>query len=148
MGLLLDLKGFIADISALGLAVVLVCALISSKFLAAFLAKLSYGYNWQQTLTMWSLSLPQVAATLAAALVGYQEEILNSAVLNSVIFMMLVTAVVGPLITSKSAVQLVPELTSLPKQEEKRSQILATPTQEEFTIPAFLTNSFPKQIYS
>jgi hypothetical protein len=47
-------------------------------------------------LTMWSLSLPQVAATLAATLVGYRIGLLNEAVFNSVIVLMLVTSTLGP----------------------------------------------------
>jgi nucleotide-binding universal stress UspA family protein len=87
--------------------------LIGSKFLAAFIVKFLYRYNWLQTLTMWSLSLPQVAATLAATLVGYQEGILNEAVLNSVILMMLITSILGPMITARTAAQLTPESTGL-----------------------------------
>jgi hypothetical protein len=51
----------------------IVGALIGSKFVAAFLAKLIYRYSRQEMLTMWSLSLPQVGATLAATLVGYRQ---------------------------------------------------------------------------
>ena len=43
------------------------------------MAKVLYRYSWDQTLSMWSLSLPQVAATLAAALVGLQQDILRCA---------------------------------------------------------------------
>ena len=56
---------------------------------------------------MWSLSLPQVAATLAATLVGYRAGILTEEVLNGVIVLMLVTATLGPIITARSAVALV-----------------------------------------
>jgi nucleotide-binding universal stress UspA family protein len=57
-------------------------------------------------ITMWSLSMPQVAATLAATLVGYRAGLLTEGVLNGVIVLMLVTATLGPLITARSAVGL------------------------------------------
>lgn len=109
MGLLLDLQAFMKTLDTIGLTLLIVGGLIGSKFIAAFLVKGLYRYSWQQTLTMWSLSLPQVAATLAAAVVGFQQRIIGESVLNSVILMMLVTAVLGPLITSRAAAKLVPE---------------------------------------
>jgi len=69
-------------------------------------ARQQYGYSWTQAWTMWSLSIPQVAATLAAALVAFQAEIINSEVFNSVILLMLVTSILGPLVTTAAAQQL------------------------------------------
>ncbi|MBU7583052.1 MAG: cation:proton antiporter [Nostoc sp. TH1S01] len=112
MGLLIDIPAFLKTLSSVWLTVVIVGALIGSKFIAAFLAKLFYRYNTAEMLTMWSLSLPQVAATLAAALVAYQtvnpagERLINEGVLNSVIVLMLVTAILGPVITARSATAL------------------------------------------
>jgi hypothetical protein len=54
---------------------------------------------------MWSLSLPQVAATLAAALVAFNaqnaegQRLIDEPVLNSVIVLMVVTSVLGPILT-------------------------------------------------
>ncbi|MDZ7964284.1 MAG: cation:proton antiporter [Nostoc sp. DedSLP03] len=109
MGLLINIPAFIKTLSSIWLTLVIVIALIGSKFIAAFLAKLLYRYNTAQLLTMWSLSLPQVAATLAATLVAYQtvnpagERLISEAVLNSVIVLMLVTAILGPIITARFA---------------------------------------------
>lgn len=113
MGLLLDLNSFVKTLSSFGLTLAIIGGLIGSKFVAAYIIKLIFNYNQQQLLTMWSLSLPQVAATLAATLVGYQQKILSESVLNSVILMMLVTSILGPLITARSAAQLTPEATIL-----------------------------------
>ncbi|BAY18580.1 sodium/hydrogen exchanger [Anabaenopsis circularis NIES-21] len=112
MGLLINIPAFLKTLSSVWLTVVIVVALIGSKFIAAFLAKLFYRYNTAEMLTMWSLSLPQVAATLAAALVAYQtvnpagERLINEGVLNSVIVLMLVTAILGPVITARFATAL------------------------------------------
>jgi hypothetical protein len=54
---------------------------------------------------MWSLSLPQVAATLAAALTAYEAKaadgtrLIDEPVLNSVIVLMVVTSLLGPILT-------------------------------------------------
>ncbi len=107
MGLLLDINGFIETLTtSLGLTLAIVFGLLGSKFLAAFVAKLLYRYQWIETLTMWSLSVPQVAATLAAALVGVQQGVITPEVFNTVIVLMLVTSVVGPLMTARFASKL------------------------------------------
>jgi Kef-type K+ transport system membrane component KefB/nucleotide-binding universal stress UspA family protein len=109
MGLLIDIPAFIKTLSSIWLTVAIVVGLIGSKFVAAFIAKLLYHYNIPEMLTMWSLSLPQVAATLAATLVAYEtlnsagERLINEGVLNSVIVLMLVTAILGPVITARFA---------------------------------------------
>ena len=82
----------------------IVGGLIASKFLAAEIARRAFGYTPLEGLTMWSLSLPQVAATLAAALVAYNtknadgERLIGEPVLNSVIVLLVVTSVLGPIL--------------------------------------------------
>lgn len=106
LGLLIDVPAFVQSIGIIQLTLLFVISLIASKLLAAILAKLVYRYNWQETLTMWSLSVPQVGATLAVALVGYRDGLLDLRVLSSVIALMLITSTLGPLITSRVAVGL------------------------------------------
>jgi hypothetical protein len=72
---------------------------------------------------MWSLSLPQVAATLAAALVAFNtknragEPLIGEPVLNSVIVLLVVTSVLGPVLTARFAAQLPPvKAVAEPKQ--------------------------------
>ena len=71
---------------------------MASKFLAALVVKLLYRYNWDGMLTMWLLSLPQVAATLAAALAAVQAGLIAEQVFNTMIVLMLVTSLLGPLL--------------------------------------------------
>src|SRR5262245_27649020 len=60
-------------------------------------------------LTVWSLTLPQVAATLAATLVGFAtfdpagRRLIDERVLNSVFVLMLSTSVLGPVLTQRYA---------------------------------------------
>lgn len=107
MGLLLNVPIFISTlINSFELTLSIVLGLIGSKFIAAWIAKKLYRYNWNETMVMWSLSLPQVAATLAATLVGLQVGLLTEAIFNSVIVMMVVTSTLGPLLTQKFAPKL------------------------------------------
>jgi Kef-type K+ transport system membrane component KefB len=120
LGLLIDLPAFVKSLGAIWLTLTVVAGLIGSKFLAALLAKLVYRYNWREMITMWSLSLPQVAATLAATLVGYRVGLLTEELLNSVIVLMLVTATLGPIITARSA----PGLTLMKSDWEDEQSLL------------------------
>ncbi|MFB2935385.1 cation:proton antiporter [Aerosakkonemataceae cyanobacterium BLCC-F154] len=132
MGLLINIPGFVKSLSSVWLTLAIVVGLVLSKFLAALFAKLLYRYNKQEMLTMWSLSIPQVAATLAATLVGFRAGILNEAVLNSVLVLMLVTATLGPLITSKVA----------PGLRVKESHIAPLPPKLEIEAEEKLSSKF------
>jgi hypothetical protein len=60
-------------------------------------------------MTVWSLTLPQVAATLAATLVGFDtfnpagERLIDQNILNVVFVLILVTATAGPIMTQHYA---------------------------------------------
>ncbi len=126
IGLLFKLPIVFKSIENFQLTLLIVIGLIVGKFIAAWLAKLIYRYNWQETLTIWSLSMPQVGTTLAATVVGYQAGLLPITILNSVIILMLVTATLAPLITSRTAVALttapVPEPASLTLANQKKEE--------------------------
>ncbi|MEA5623576.1 cation:proton antiporter [Nostoc sp. UHCC 0251] len=106
LGLLIDLPAFVNNLDTLKLTLLMIIGLIGSKLIAALFTKLVYRYNWQEMLTMWSLSLPQVGTTLAATLVGYRAGLLPLEVLHSIIVLMVVTSTLGPLMTSRIAVGL------------------------------------------
>lgn len=104
MGLLLNVPIFLEALTdRLGLTLGIVITLFVTKFGAAAIAGLSFRYSWMQILTMWSLSLPQVAATLAAALVGLEVGLITAPVFNAVIVLMLITSLAGSITTSQFA---------------------------------------------
>ncbi len=81
-------------------------ALLLGKFIAAEIAGRAFGYSSTARLTVWALTLPQVAATLAATLVAYDtfnaehQRLLDSRVLNVVLVLMLTTSILGPILTA------------------------------------------------
>ena len=87
----------------------LVGSLIVGKAIAAEIAGRGFGYPSQARLTMWALTLPQVAATLAATLVGYNtlnaagERLLSEEIFNSVLVLLVVTSLLGPILTERFA---------------------------------------------
>ena len=97
-----------------GLIVALTAGLLLAKFAAALIPKALFRYQWTDTLAMWSLSLPQLAATLAAATVAYQtvnaagERLIDESIMSSVIVIMVVTSMLGPFLTEQFARKVVP----------------------------------------
>src|SRR3974390_1607911 len=83
----------------------MVASLILGKGIAAGIAGRAFGYARTARLTMWALTLPQVAATLAATLVGYNtlnaagERLLTGDIFNAVLVLLIVTSVLSTILT-------------------------------------------------
>jgi Kef-type K+ transport system membrane component KefB/nucleotide-binding universal stress UspA family protein len=107
LGLLIDFNSLRSSFSSIELTALMVVGVIACKGLVSVIAGRGFGYNGNQMVMMWSLAMPQVAATLAAAFVGYEAGLLNASVLNGVLAMMVVTASLGPALTARSVTQLV-----------------------------------------
>jgi Kef-type K+ transport system membrane component KefB len=105
-GFLIDPAVFVRSlIDNFGLALSIVLALLVGKFIAAEIAGRAFKYPQAARLTSWSLTLPQVAATLAATLVGFKtfdpagQRLIDERILNSVFVLMLSTSILGPVLT-------------------------------------------------
>jgi len=83
----------------------IVISLLVTKFLAAFIAGKKIGYSTKEIMLIGSLTVPQVSSTLAVALVAYEsmnaagERLIDSALLNGILVLMVVTAVAGTILT-------------------------------------------------
>ena len=87
-------------------------ALLVGKWMAAWGVGRAFGYNRNEQLTIWSLTLPQVAATLAATLVAHEtigsggQRLLDDRMLNVVLVLVFATSVLGPVLTERFACRL------------------------------------------
>jgi Kef-type K+ transport system membrane component KefB len=109
-GFLIDPTVFVRTIVGnFALAAAVVGALIIGKGVAASVAARAFHYTRAARMTMWSLTLPQVAATLAATLVGYDtlnaagQRLIDEKILDVVFVLILVTATLGPILTQQYA---------------------------------------------
>jgi Kef-type K+ transport system membrane component KefB len=121
IGFLIDPRVFASTVvSHFGLCATIVGGLIAAKMLAALSAQRIFGYSMTEGLLMGALSLPQVAATLAAALVAFQTKnadgvrLIDEPVINTVIVLMVVTSVLGPILTAHFGKRLAEAEQSLP----------------------------------
>ncbi|MEH2515651.1 Kef-type K+ transport system membrane component KefB [Bradyrhizobium sp. AZCC 1610] len=90
----------------------IVGALLVGKWIAAWAVGHVFSYGPDERLTVWSLTLPQVAATLAATLVAHDtlnsagERLLDDRMFNVVLVLVFVTSVLGPVLTERFASRL------------------------------------------
>jgi Kef-type K+ transport system membrane component KefB len=109
-GFLVDLRVFAETLwTKPALVAAIVLGLIGAKWLAAELVGRAWRFGAADRGLMASLTMPQVAATLASALVGYQtvnkagERLIDEPMLNTVLVLVVVTSVVGPILTERYA---------------------------------------------
>jgi len=106
VGATLDLPAFFRTFSTgLSFVIGIIVVLCLGKFAAAYLTGWVYRYGRAERLSMWALSLPQLAATLAATVTAYNsinaagERLIGEQVVNAVIVLMVLTATLGPVLT-------------------------------------------------
>jgi Na+:H+ antiporter len=116
-GFLIDPLVFVRSIiDNFSLTSAIIVALVAGKWIAADIAGRVFTYTTAARLTMWSLTLPQVAATLAATLVAFNtvdpmgQRLIDSRMLNVVLVLMLTTATLGPILTQHFAPRLLEDL--------------------------------------
>jgi Kef-type K+ transport system membrane component KefB len=109
--------GFLIDPVAFAQSVVdnfplvagIIATLLLGKGIAAAVVGRAFGYTPAARLTIWALTLPQVAATLAATLVAYHtvnaagERMIDIRMLNAVLVLMVATSILGPVLTERFA---------------------------------------------
>ena len=112
-GFLIDPRVFAGSIfNNFPLVAGIIGALLVGKWIAAVIASRAFAYSRAARSTMWSLTLPQVAATLAATLVGFDtfnsagQRLLDGRMLNAVLVLMLATSILGPILTERFAARM------------------------------------------
>ena len=115
-GFLIDPRDFLNSVTGhFALVIAIILALLVGKGIAAEIAGRMFSYSTAARRTVWSLTLPQVAATLAATLVGYNtlnpagERLLDAEMLNVVLVLVLTTSILGPVLTERFAPAMLPE---------------------------------------
>lgn len=115
--------GFLIDLAVMKhslrenplLSIGLLVAILAGKTLAAWLSSRIFRQSSTEMWTMASLSYPQMAATLASAVVAYETldaagvRLLDSGFVNAVVIVIVVTCVLGPILTTRYATRMLAE---------------------------------------
>ena len=101
VGMLVDVRVFTGGGKAWLVMGAMSVTVVAGKWLAAWITRRIYGYSPEEGWTVFGLSVPQAAATLAAALIGHRLELFDAAVLNGTILMILLTCTIGPWVVER-----------------------------------------------
>jgi Kef-type K+ transport system membrane component KefB len=96
VGMLVDLRVITSGPRSMAIMVGMIATVLPAKWLAAWITRRRCGYSAAEAWTMFGLSVPQAAATLAIALIGYQVKLFDTATLNATIMVILITSTLGP----------------------------------------------------
>lgn len=129
VGMLIDFRAFIKGTETVKVAAVLTFSVIIAKYIAAWATTKTFKLSKNQLKIIFSLSLAQAAATLAAVMVGYNiiisetpegepVRLLNEAVLNGSILVILVTCTIASIVAQKSGEKIAAETALTNKAEE------------------------------
>ncbi len=111
VGVSLDLNGLLFSLTTnLAVTLQLLSVVLGGKMLAALCVRAVRPYSWAETFTMASLTFPQVATTLTAALVARQAGLLSPDLFYSLITIVVVTCSLGPLLVRRAAALLIPQV--------------------------------------
>jgi Kef-type K+ transport system membrane component KefB len=127
VGMLVDPKVIFQGWGTLQVAGVMIGCVLSGKWMAGAIAAKLFGYNKYERRIIFSLSVAQAAATLAAILVGYNLGLLNKDVLNATILMILTTCIISSLIAESAGKKLAILERDSDRQDLERTQRILVP---------------------
>jgi len=121
VGMLVDPQVLFSDPYTWKVIGVMSGMVVVTKLVAAWVAGSIFGYSASEKNVVFGLTVVQAAATLAAALVGFEAGILDEAALNGAIGMIIVTVPLGSAVVQRSgrklALQSVDSATSVQKEQ-------------------------------
>lgn len=103
VGMLVNVGVVFRETTTIYIAIILSIAAITSKWIAAFFAQISFRYSVVERNLIFGLSTARAAATLAIVLVGYKAGILDEYILNGTIILILITCIVASFMTQYAA---------------------------------------------
>lgn len=106
IGMLVDTEVLIHDRGSWLIIAILATLAIGGKFLAAWIMQFYYKFNSASRNLVFGLSSARAASAIAIMIVGVEFGLVDDRLLNSTIFIILVTSVVSSLVTQKASQQI------------------------------------------
>ncbi|MFN3428875.1 MAG: cation:proton antiporter [Candidatus Sericytochromatia bacterium] len=126
-GMLVDPQVFMGDSSAWVMAGVMTGIVVIGKLGSSWLTGAWFGYSTAERLTMFGLTVPQAAATLAATLTGHKLGLFSMATVNGVILMILVTCIIGPAVVQRYGRQMAADRLAEPERVDEMPERILVP---------------------
>jgi Kef-type K+ transport system membrane component KefB len=126
VGMLVDVRAF-GRTEAWAAIAALTISVVASKAVAAKLTQRMFHYAPEDGWVMFGMSVSHAAATMAIVLVGFDVGLLDGAVLNAVVVIILVTCTVGPWAVNRWGRQLALREEARPYDPDKASGRILIP---------------------
>ena len=130
VGMMIDVR-VIAQKDTLIMAANMLAVALSAKWIAAWLTQKFYRMTPDDRGVMFGLSTAHTAVALAVVTIGYNFGLMNIAMLNGTVLMILLTCALAPMITSRSAAGI--KLHMLERNDS--TAVAANPTVENTLVP-------------
>lgn len=131
VGMLVNISVVFNHPQTIIVALILTVIALIGKWVAAYLAQLSFKYSSVQRRLIFGLSSSRAAATLAVIIVGYKEGILDEYILNGTIILILLTCIVASVVTQRSAKEIALNEENAPLTPESMGEF----AQEKILVP-------------
>lgn len=96
IGMIVDVEILIKSPTSWIIMVIMLATNMLTKLVSSFLTQKIFKFTKAEGWVIFGLSTTEAAATLAATLVGYKLGIIGDEILNGVVFMILITCIIGP----------------------------------------------------
>lgn len=106
VGMMIDVHVLWSDWTTIIIAVVMIATKLSSKWLAAWLAQVSFGLQGTERQLIFGLTHATAAGTLAIVTIGYKTGVFGDEILNATVLMILVLCTSASFITEYAAKRL------------------------------------------
>lgn len=106
VGMMIDVHVLWSDWTTIIIAVVMIATKLSSKWLAAWLAQVSFGLQSTERQLIFGLTHATAAGTLAIVTIGYKTGVFGDEILNATVLMILVLCTSASFITEYAAKRL------------------------------------------
>lgn len=110
VGMIVDVSVIFSGWIALAIAAVLTFAALFGKWVAAYLTQKVFKFNKNQRNLIFGLSGAHAAATLAVIMVGHREGIVDDAILNATVIIILVSCLVASFVTENAGKKMIKEI--------------------------------------
>lgn len=141
VGMIVDVSVILSGWTALIIAAVLTLVALFGKWAAAFLTQITFRYTKNQRNLIFGLSGAHAAATLAVIMVGHREGIVDDAILNATVIIILVSCLVASFITENAAKKIVAEA-----DDEADLSVVSGASNEQILIPIANTHNIEKML--
>ncbi len=141
VGMMINVR-VIAQTQTLLMAANMLVVALFAKWLAAFIAQKIYGMTRDDRQVMFGLTTAHTAVALAVVTIGYNFGLMDVAMLNGTVLMILITCGIAPLVTSGAAARI--KIRMLEQNEESGSADHSAPSRFNTLVAVSVPETAPE----